>query len=127
MARASDGTVVPVSPVPSSSSNMGSPDGALPDLDGTGNRASTMEKQINETFIQVAKLPLLKQIVSGFVTCVQTLSQTVALVLQSKQMLHDADLILSQDPMMNMHKVLNCYTIRVSKSTLECPPGSKNS
>ena len=32
MARASDGTDVPVSPVPASSSNMGSPDGSLPDL-----------------------------------------------------------------------------------------------
>ena len=56
MARASDGTDVPVSPVPASSSNMGSPDGSLPDLAGTGYRASTMEEKINEMFIQMAKL-----------------------------------------------------------------------
>ena len=36
MARASDGTDVPVSPLPASSSNMGSPNGPLPDLRGTG-------------------------------------------------------------------------------------------
>ena len=35
-------------------SNMGSPNGSLPDLEGTGDRASTMEK-INEMFVQVAK------------------------------------------------------------------------
>ena len=34
-ARASDGTDVPVSPLPTSSSNMGSPNGSLPDLEGT--------------------------------------------------------------------------------------------
>ena len=44
MSRASDGTDVPVSPVPASSSNMGSPNGSLPDLDGVGGRStSTME------------------------------------------------------------------------------------
>ena len=43
MARVSDGTVMPISPAPASSSNMGSPDGSLPDLEGTGFRASTME------------------------------------------------------------------------------------
>ena len=37
MARVSDG-----SPVPASSSNMGSPNGSLPDLEGTGYRARTM-------------------------------------------------------------------------------------
>ena len=41
MARASDGTDVPVSPLLASSSNMGSPNGSLPDLEGTGYRAST--------------------------------------------------------------------------------------
>ena len=46
MSRASDGTDVPVSPVPASSSNMGSPNGSLPDLDGVGGRStSTMEEK----------------------------------------------------------------------------------
>ena len=69
MARASDGTDVPVSPLPASSSNLGSPDGSLPDLegvgngslpelDGTGYRATTMEEEINEIYLQ---LPLFLQ------------------------------------------------------------------
>ena len=62
MARASDGTDVPVSPVLATSSNTGSPNGSLPDLAGTGYRASTMEERINEMFVQIAKLPLLIQI-----------------------------------------------------------------
>ena len=78
MARASDGTYVPVSPLPASSSNMGSPNGSLPDLEGTGYRASTMQEKINEIVVQVAKMPLLIQSVSRFLNCVQTLSQTVA-------------------------------------------------
>ena len=65
MAPASDGTDVPVSPLRASSSNMGSPNGSLPDFEGTGYRASTMEEKINEMFVQVAKLPLLIQSVSG--------------------------------------------------------------
>ena len=77
-ARASDGTDVPVSPLTASSSNMGSPNGSLPDLEGTGYRASTMEEKIHEMVAQVAKLPLLIQSVSRFENCVQTLSQTVA-------------------------------------------------
>ena len=78
MARASDGTDVPVSQLLASSSNMGSPNGSLPDLEGTGCRASTMEEKINEMFLHIAKLPLLIQNVSRFENCVQTLSQTVA-------------------------------------------------
>ena len=78
MARASDGTNVPVSQVPASSFNMGSPDGSLPDFDGAGYRACTMEEKINEIFTQIAKLPLLMQSISRFENCVQTLSQTVA-------------------------------------------------
>ena len=73
MARASDGTDVPVSPLPASSSNMGSPNGSLPDLERTGYRASTVEEKI----IQISQLPLLMQSVSRFENCVQTLSQTV--------------------------------------------------
>ena len=45
MARVSDGTDVPVSPLPATSSNIGSPDGSLPDLEETGIRASTMEEK----------------------------------------------------------------------------------
>ena len=78
MSRACDGTDVPVSPLPASSSNMGSPDGSRPDLEGTGYRASPMEEKINEMFVQIAKLPLLMQRKSRFESCVQTLSQTVA-------------------------------------------------
>ena len=74
MARVSDGTDVPVSPLQASSSNMGS----LPDFDGTGFRACTMEEKINEMFVQVAKLPLLMQNISRFENFVQTLSHTVA-------------------------------------------------
>ena len=44
MAHVSDGTNVPISPAPASSSNMGSPSGSLPDLQGTGFRACTMEE-----------------------------------------------------------------------------------
>ena len=61
MACASDGTDVPVSPLPASSSNVGSPNGSLPDLEGTGIRAGTMEDKINEMFIQIAMLSLLMQ------------------------------------------------------------------
>ena len=57
---------------------MGSPNGSLLDLEGTGYRASTMEEKINEMFVQVAKLPLLIQGVSRFANCFRTLSQTVA-------------------------------------------------
>ena len=42
MARVSDGTNVPISPAPASSSNVGSPNGSRPDLEGTGFRACTM-------------------------------------------------------------------------------------
>ena len=78
MARASDGTDVPVSPLPASSSKMGSLNGSFLDLEGTGYRASTMEKKINDMFVQIAKLPLLMQRKSRFENCVQTLSHTVA-------------------------------------------------
>ena len=68
----SDGTNVPISPAPGSSSNMGSPDGSLPDLEGTGLRASTMEEKIN------LQLPLFVQNAARIENCVQTLAQTVA-------------------------------------------------
>ena len=66
MSRASDGTDVLVSPLPASSSNMGSPHGSLHDLERTGYRTRTMEEKRNEMFIQVAKMPLLMQSVSRF-------------------------------------------------------------
>ena len=78
MARASDGTDVPVSPFPASSSNIGSLSGSLPDFEGTGIRPSAMEWKIKGMFVQVAKLPLRTQSVSRFEICVQTLAQTVA-------------------------------------------------
>ena len=78
VARASDGTDVPVSSVPASSSNMGSPNNSLPGLDGTGFRACTMEEKNQRNIHTIAKLPLLMQSISRFENCVQTLSQTVA-------------------------------------------------
>ena len=75
MARVSDGTNVPISLAPASSSNMGSPNGSLPDLEGTGFRACTMEEKINETYLQ---LPLFIQNANWIENCVQTLAQTVA-------------------------------------------------
>ena len=75
MARASDGTDVPVSPLPASSSNMGSPNGSLPDLEGPGFRASTMEEKINEIYLQ---LPLFMHNAARIEKCVQTVAQTVA-------------------------------------------------
>ena len=74
MARVSDGTNVLISLAPASSSNMGSPDGSLPDLEGTGFRASTMEK-INEIYLQFT---LFIQNAARIENCVQTLAQTVA-------------------------------------------------
>ena len=54
---------------------MGSPNGSLPDLEGTGFRASTMEAKINEIYLQ---LPLFIQNAAMIENCVQTLAQTVA-------------------------------------------------
>ena len=78
MARVSDGTGVPVFPVPVSSSSMGSPDGSPPDLDGTGFLVSMMEEKINEIFTQIASFPPLMQSLSRFEKCVQRPAQTVA-------------------------------------------------
>ena len=75
MARASDGTDVPVSPLPAFSSNMGSPNGSLPELDATGYRATTMEEKINEIYL---RLQLFLQNTSRIENCVQMLSQTAA-------------------------------------------------
>ena len=75
MTRASDGTRVPVSPLPAASSDVGSPNGSIPDLDGTEYRASTMEEKINEIYSQ---LPLFIQNAARIEKCVQTLAQTLA-------------------------------------------------
>ena len=74
MARASDGTDVPKSPAPASSSNLGSPNGSLPELEGPGFRASTMEEKINEIYLQV---PLFMKNAARIENCVETLAQTV--------------------------------------------------
>ena len=75
MARASDGTDVPVSPLLASSSNMGSLKGSLTETYGTGYRATTMEDKINENYLQ---LPFFLQNTSRIENCVQMLSQTAA-------------------------------------------------
>ena len=75
MARVSDGTNVPISPAPASSANMGSRNGSLPDLEGTGFRACTMEEKINEVYLQLA---LFMENAVRIENCVQTLAQTVA-------------------------------------------------
>ena len=72
MARGSDGTNVPKSLALASSSNVGSPDGFLPDLEGPGFRASTME-EINEIYLQ---LPLFMQNEARIENCVPTLAQS---------------------------------------------------
>ena len=64
---------MPGSPTPLSS-NFGSPKGSAPDLERTGSRLGTMEKN-NEIYLQ---LPLFLQNASRIDNCVQTLSQTVA-------------------------------------------------
>ena len=74
MARARDGTNVPISPEQASSWNSESPNGSLPDLEGTGFRASTMDEKINEICLQ---LPLFMQNAARIENCVQTLAQTV--------------------------------------------------
>ena len=106
MARASDGTDVPISPLLASSSNMGSPDGSLPELDGTGYRATTMEEQ-STTFIHL-QLPLFLQNTSrNAATDPQPLGLSGPMA-QGHLMtleIQDEDLIHSQAPKMNQHEV----------------------
>ena len=74
-ARMSDGTDVPISPAPASSSNLGSPNGSLLDLEGTGFRASSMEEKINDIHLQ---LPLsLAQTVAAQTTKITNIEQNV--------------------------------------------------
>ena len=74
MARVTDGTDVLESPLPTSSSNVGSPNGSLPDLERTGSRPSTMEEKINEIHLQQ---PLFLQNASRIENCVQTLPDSI--------------------------------------------------
>ena len=78
MARVSDGTDVTVSPVPASSSNMGSLNGSLPDLEGTGNRGQYDGGENQRNVHTNRKIAATLQSISRFENCVQTLSQTVA-------------------------------------------------
>ena len=48
---------------------------SLPDIEGTGFRASTMEEKINEIYLQFS---LFMQNAARIENCVQTLAQTVA-------------------------------------------------
>ena len=53
MSRASDGTDVLVSPIPASSSNMGSLHGSLTDIDGVGGRPTrTKEEKFDAEFTE---------------------------------------------------------------------------
>ena len=77
MERVSDVTNVPISLAPASSSNLGSPNGSLPDLEGVGGHpTSTMEEkfearlterlaQFEVHFAALASIPMLVQ---GFLT-----------------------------------------------------------
>ena len=83
MARVSDGSDVPVSPLPATSSNIGSP---LPDL--TGIHASTTEEKSTKCSYK-SKLPLPMQSVSRFENCVQTLFRQWPLTMQKSQNLNE--------------------------------------
>ena len=90
MARVSDGTNVPISPAPASSSNLGSPDGSLPDLEGVGGHpACTLEEkfeamltkrlaQFEVNFAALASIPMLVQGFSRFESSTLSLTQSVA-------------------------------------------------
>ena len=73
-ASVGDGTDVPTSPLPASSSNLGSSNASTPDLEETGIRPSTTEEKINDMFLQFVQFPQLLQSVFRFENCVQTLS-----------------------------------------------------
>ena len=72
-------TPLPASPTPLSS-NLGSPNGSVPDLERIGSLPSTWRDEINETAAQLAQLPLFLQSVSRVENCVQTHTQTVAAI-----------------------------------------------
>ena len=56
MTRGSDGTDVPIPLAQASSSNVGSLDDSILDLEGTGFRATTMEEKVNEIYLQLPPL-----------------------------------------------------------------------
>ena len=53
MSHVRNGTNIPIPPDQASSSNIGSPDGSGPDLEGIGPRATTMEEKINAINLQL--------------------------------------------------------------------------
>ena len=77
MASVGDGTDVPITSLPATSSNFGSPNGSAPDLERTSIRRSTMEDKINKIYLP---LPLLLQNVSRIENCVESLSQIVSVL-----------------------------------------------
>ena len=154
MTRGSDGTNVPVSPAQASCPNMVSPDGSVPDLEGTGLSATTMEEKINEIYSQ---LPLFRQNPTRIENCVQTLAQTVAaqtaritnieqiiasilaritsletnaasgptaLDLPMTTEIQDVDLIHLQALKVNRHEVPFYYDSHASSTSLELRSGS---
>ena len=90
MARANDGTDVPIPPLTTSSSNVGTPNGSLPDLEGVGGRTtSTMwekfEAMLTKRFAQhevlfaaLASIPMLVQGFTRFENSILSLTQSVA-------------------------------------------------
>ena len=74
MARVVDGSNVPISPLPATSSNFGSPDGSGPDLDGVGHRSYDAQfKELRDL------LPLVRGF-ADFDNHVKTISDAVVLV-----------------------------------------------
>ena len=95
MSRASDGTDVPVSPLPAASSNMGSLNGSLPEFEGVGGRpTSTMEEkfevmltkrfaQFEVHFAALASIPILVQGFTRFGNSILSLTQSVASIINN--------------------------------------------
>ena len=79
MSRASNGTDVLVSPVPASSSSMGSPHGSLPDLDGVGGLTRTIKifLQFDVQFAALASIPMLVQGFTRIEKTILSLTQSV--------------------------------------------------
>ena len=116
MARVSDGTNVPISPAAASSSNMGSPNGSLPDLEGTGFRACTMEAKINEIYVQ---LPLFIQYAARIENCVQTLGRTVAQTLGQT-------VAAQSTKITNIEQFVGSLVARVTSLEQNAAPGSSS-
>ena len=78
MARVGDGSDVPTSPLPATSSNCGSPNVSIPGLEGTGVRPSAMEDKSTKCSYQSRSCHYSCRAYPDFENCVQTLSKTVA-------------------------------------------------